>query len=189
MSNILEINNLFFGYKKEKPLFDGFSLTLQKGEVKAIVGESGVGKSTLFELILGNLKPLNGSLTHSSLSEVFQDPYSSFHPSYSLLNQIEDVSSLENIDKYLKNINLEYELLLKLPHELSGGQLQRASILRAMLMKPDLLLLDEPTSALDNVVQLDIMRMLMKHLDTMGILLITHDIELASWCADEVITI
>lgn len=189
MSEILEIDSISFGYKKEAPLFYNFSLSLKKGEVKAIVGESGAGKSTLFELILNNLKPSSGTLKHSKLSEVFQDPYSSFHPSYSLLNQIEDVAPLDELDYYLKSINLEYKLLLKLPHELSGGQLQRASILRAMLMKPDLLLLDEPTSALDNVVQLDIMRMLMGHLDDMGILLITHDMELASWCADEIIKI
>ena len=99
------------------------------------------------------------------------------------------MAPIDELDYYIKSINLEYELLLKLPHELSGGQLQRASILRAMLMKPDLLLLDEPTSALDNVVQLDIMRMLMGHLDDMGILLITHDMELASWCANEIIKI
>lgn len=189
MSNVLELKNISFGYKKENLLFDDFSLTLKKGEVKAIVGESGAGKSTLFELILNNLKASSGTLESAKLSEVFQDPYSSFHPSYSLLNQIEDVSSLDELDYYLESVNLEYELLLKLPHELSGGQLQRASILRAMLMKPELLLLDEPTSALDNVVQLDIMKMLMKHLDGMGILLITHDMELASWCADEIIKI
>jgi len=189
LSEILEIKNLSFGYKKENPLFNDFSLTLKKGEVKAIVGESGAGKSTLFELVLKNLKPFSGTLKCARLSEVFQDPYSSFHPSYSLLNQIEDVAPLDEIEYYLKSINLEYALLEKLPHELSGGQLQRASILRAMLMKPDLLLLDEPTSALDNVVQLEIMKMLMTHLDDMGILLITHDMELASWCADEIITI
>ena len=56
-------------------------------------------------------------------------------------------------------------------------------------MKPELLLLDEPTSALDNVIQLEVMSTLMKNLDKMGILLITHDMELASWCADEIITI
>ncbi len=189
MSEILEIKNLSFGYAKETPLFNDFSITLKKGEVKAIVGESGAGKSTLFELILKNLKPFSGTLSCARLSEVFQDPYSSFHPSFSLLNQIEDVAPLDELDYYLRSINLDYELLLKLPHELSGGQLQRASILRAMLMKPDLLLLDEPTSALDNVVQLEIMKMLMNHLDDMGILLITHDMELASWCADEIIKI
>ena len=186
---LLEVNNLSFGYTKDKLLLDNFSLTLNKGELKAIVGESGAGKSTLFELILENLKPLNGTIKSAGCSQVFQDPYSSFHPSYTLLNQIEDVADTEELQEYIKILNLDYELLLMLPHELSGGQLQRASILRAMLMKPDILLLDEPTSALDNVIQLEVMGMLMKHLDSMAMLLITHDIELASWCADEVIEI
>ena len=189
MSNILELKNLSFGYRKDKLLFDDFSITLKKGEVKAIVGASGAGKSTLFELILKNLKPFSGTIESSNASEVFQDPYSSFHPSYSLINQIKDVAPLDEIKPFLQKINLDYDLLEKLPHELSGGQLQRASILRAMLMKPELLLLDEPTSALDNVIQLEVMSMLMSNLDSMGILLITHDMELAQWCADEIILI
>jgi len=189
MSTLLEINNLSFGYTKDKLLFDNLSIILKKGEIKAIVGASGAGKSTLFELILGNLKPIGGTIHTSECSEVFQDPYSSFHPSYSLINQIQDVATIDEIDKYLEILNLDENLLLKLPHELSGGQLQRASILRAILMKPSLLLLDEPTSALDNVIQLEVMSNLVKKLDTMGMLLITHDIELAQWCADEIIEI
>ena len=187
--NLLEVKNLSFGYSKDKLLFDNLSITLNKGEVKAIVGASGAGKSTLFELILGNLDPLKGTIKSANASEVFQDPYSSFHPSYSLLNQIKDVACIEEINKYLDFLNLDESLLDKFPHELSGGQLQRASILRAMLMKPELLLLDEPTSALDNVIQLEVMSMLMKNLDTIGMLLITHDLELAQWCADEIIEI
>jgi peptide/nickel transport system ATP-binding protein len=189
LSNILEVENLSFGYKKDFLLFNNLTFSLKKGEIKAIVGASGAGKSTLFELILKNLKPISGSIKSSFCSEVFQDPYSSFHPSYKLLNQIKDVAKLDELDKYLENIKLDYEILLKLPYELSGGQLQRASILRAMLMKPDLLLLDEPTSALDNVIQLEVMSMLVKHLDRMGMLLITHDLDLAKWCADEIIMI
>ena len=189
MSTVLEVKNLSFGYTKESMLFNDFSISLKKGEIKAIVGASGAGKSTLFELILNNLKPLSGEITASKSSEVFQDPYSSFHPSYTLINQIKDVAKLDSLASYLKSINLDYELLLKLPHELSGGQLQRASILRAMLMKPKLLLLDEPTSALDNVIQLEVMSMLMKNLKDIGMLLITHDLELAKWCADETILI
>lgn len=189
MNTILEVKNLSFGYTRENLLFNDLSFSLKKGEIKAIVGASGAGKSTLFELILKNLKPLGGVIRSSFCSEVFQDPYSSFHPSYTLLNQIKDVAKLDELDIYLKSINLDKELLLKLPHELSGGQLQRASILRAMLMKPELLLLDEPTSALDNVIQLEVMSMLMKHLDRMGMLLITHDLDLAKWCADEIIMI
>ena len=187
--NVLEINNLSFGYSKDKLLFNDFSMKLKKGSIKVIVGESGIGKSTLFELILKNLKPLNGEIKVKKCSQVFQDPYSSFHPSYTLLQQIKDVASLDGVELLLKSLNLEYKLLLKLPHELSGGQLQRASILRAMLMKPDLLLLDEPTSALDNVIQLEVMKELLKHLDKMAMLLITHDMDLAKWCADEVISL
>ncbi|MDA7817856.1 ATP-binding cassette domain-containing protein [Sulfurimonas sp.] len=189
MSQVLHVDSLTFGYSKDKLLFDDFSISLKKGEIKAIVGESGAGKSTLFELILNNLKPFSGTIKTSTCSEVFQDPYSSFHPSYSLINQISDIAELDDLDVYLESLNLDYELLLKLPHELSGGQLQRASILRAMLMKADVLLLDEPTSALDNVIQLEVMSLLIKHLDSMGMLLITHDLELAKWCADEVIVI
>lgn len=187
MENVLEVKNVSFGYKKDFLLFENFSITLKKGEIKAIVGASGVGKSTLFELILKNLKPFAGEIKSSCISQVFQDPYSSFHPSYTLLSQIKDVADLSELESYLLAINLQYELLLKLPHELSGGQLQRASILRAMLMKPDLLLLDEPTSALDNVIQLEVMNMLIKNLQGMGMLLITHDLELAKWCADEIV--
>lgn len=187
MSEILRVENLSFGYEKNKLLFNDFSITLKKGEIKAIVGASGVGKSTLFELILENLKPFSGSIKSSNCSQVFQDPYSSFHPSYTLLNQIKDVAPLDDLEMILESMNLDYSLLLKLPHQLSGGQLQRASIVRAMVMKSDLLLLDEPTSALDNVIQLDVMKMLIKNLDKMGMLLITHDIDLARWCADEII--
>ena len=189
MNNILDVKNLSFGYDKNNLLFDEFSISLKKGEVKSIVGASGAGKSTLFELILNNLTPFGGEIKSAKISQVFQDPYSSFHPSFTLLNQMKDVAHLDELEALLKSINLDYNLLLKLPHELSGGQLQRASIVRAMLMKPDLLLLDEPTSALDNVIQLEVMSMLMKNLDRMGMLLITHDMELASWCSDEIVTI
>ncbi|MFT7859539.1 MAG: ATP-binding cassette domain-containing protein [Sulfurimonas sp.] len=189
MQNVLEINDLEFGYTKTKTLFSGLNLSLKKGEFKSITGESGAGKSTIFELILGNLKPLRGSVKAAKISEVFQDPYSSFHPSYTLINQIQDVAPLSNLEEYLSPLNLEKDLLKQLPHQLSGGQLQRASILRALLMEPELLLLDEPTSALDNVIQLDVMQMLMQHLDKTGMLLITHDLDLAHWCSDEIITI
>lgn len=190
MQSILEIKKLSFGYSKKKLLYKNFSLTLQKGELKAIVGPSGAGKSTLFELILGNLRPTEGHIRVTSrISEVFQDPYTSFHPSYTILNQINDVAPTKEIETYLHTLGIEEQLLHKLPHQLSGGQLQRCSILRAMLMQPELLLLDEPTSALDNILQLEAMKMIVKNLDKFGVLLITHDHELAKWCADEIIEI
>ena len=184
---VLNIQSLTFGYSKEALLFDDFSLSVAQGQIKAIVGASGVGKSTLFELILGRCKPHNGVIQTASLSQVFQDPYSSFHPSYRIREQIAEVASLEGYEALMMKMGLKEEHLDALPHKLSGGQLQRCSILRALLMKPKLLLLDEPTSALDNLNQLDIMKLIVSNLDGMGVLLITHDANLAQWCADETI--
>ncbi|MDD5211520.1 MAG: ATP-binding cassette domain-containing protein [Sulfuricurvum sp.] len=184
---VLNIEALSFGYSKEMLLFDDFSLSVSQGQIKAIVGPSGVGKSTLFELILGRVKPHMGTIKASSLSQVFQDPYSSFHPSYSIRDQISEVASMEGYEELMDKMGLTAEYLSALPHKLSGGQLQRCSILRALLMKPKLLLLDEPTSALDNLNQLDIMKLIVSNLEGMGVLLITHDAHLAQWCADETI--
>jgi len=184
---ILQIEDLSFAYEGKPSLYQRFSLELCRGECLAIVGPSGSGKSTLFELIAGNLRPKSGRIEHKKLAWVFQDPYSSFHPSYTILPQIADVASLERIGEYLPALDLEEGLLEKLPHELSGGQLQRCSILRALLMEPDLLLCDEPTSALDNLTQLETMKLLIRFLDRVGILLITHDMDLARWASDRII--
>ncbi|WP_456380976.1 ATP-binding cassette domain-containing protein [Hydrogenimonas sp.] len=184
---VLEIEELTFGYSKERLLYENFSLTLRKGEIVTILGPSGSGKSTLFELIAGNLKPMAGSIERASFSQVFQDPYSSFHPTYTIENQIADVAGTEGIGALCDRMGFERGLLKKRPHELSGGQLQRASILRALLMKPKLLLADEPTSALDNLIQLDVMKLLVGTLDRVGILMITHDRDLARWCSDRIV--
>lgn len=189
MKSVLDVKNISFRYVKDIPIFDNFSLTLGEGEIKAIVGPSGVGKSTLFELILGHRKPSHGTIRSESYSQVFQDPYSSFHPTYTVREQIMEVSSMEGYVELLEQMGLEEAHLDALPHKLSGGQLQRCSILRALLMKPKLLLLDEPTSALDNLNQLDIMKLIVEHIEGMGVLLITHDGNLAQWCADEIITL
>ena len=186
---VLEIKNLTFGYSKDKLLYKDFNLILHRGELISIVGASGSGKSTLFELIANNLKPLKGEIKVKNIGWIFQDPYSSFHPSYSILSQILEVAKDRDYKKYLDRLKLNEDLLNKKPHELSGGQLQRCSILRAILTKADILLCDEPTSALDNIVQLDTMRLLISLLDRCGILLITHDLDLAKWASDKIIKI
>lgn len=184
---VLNIQSLTFGYSKETLLFEDFNLRVEQGQIKAIVGSSGVGKSTLFELILGNYKSHKGTIKAASLSQVFQDPYSSFHPSYSIRDQIAEVTSMGECGELMEQMGLSEEHLNALPHKLSGGQLQRCSILRALLMKPKLLLLDEPTSALDNLNQMDIMKLIVSKLEGMGVLLITHDAHLAQWCADDIV--
>jgi len=186
-NRVLHVDNITFGYKNSSLLYKDLSLHVDVGEVVTVLGASGSGKSTLFELITKNLKPLKGTVTCKEIAQVFQDPYTSFHPTYSIKNQIEDVASLEGYEEICESLELDISLLEQKPHKLSGGQLQRCSILRALLMKPKLLLADEPTSALDNVTQLEVMKLLVKFLDRVGILLITHDEALASWCSDRVI--
>ena len=186
IDTVLRIDNLTFGYSSDKILYHNFNFSLKRGEVKGIVGESGSGKSTLFELITGELAPLSGTIESKKCVQIFQDPYSSFHPTYSIKNQIEDVAELKDHHEIIKKLNLHNEILDRKPHQLSGGQLQRCSILRALLQKPDLILADEPTSALDNVTALNVMKLLMQFLDRVGILLITHDNDLAKWCCDDI---
>ena len=192
MSNeiVLKVENLTFYYKKNKLIYEDFNLELNKGEIITIFGKSGSGKTTLFELIMGNLKPIKGKIIKEDFSMIFQDPYTSFHPSYSIIEQIKDVVNYnfnEKLESTIHHLSLDKSLLYKKPHELSGGQLQRCSILRAILMKPKLLLVDEPTSALDNIISCDVMKLLVSLLPSCGILLITHDINLAKWCSDKII--
>lgn len=187
---VLDIKNLTFYYKKENTIYKDFSLELNKNELVTIFGKSGSGKTTLFELILGSLKPITRTIEKSKIAMIFQDPFNSFHPTYKIIDQIKDVVGeiFENsLEELLKKLSLQKDLLYKKPYELSGGQLQRCSILRAILMKPDLLLVDEPTSALDNIIAYDVMKLLIKLLDNCGILLITHDLDMATWCSDKII--
>lgn len=187
---VLEIKKLTFGYKKNSFIFENFDLELKKGELKTIFGKSGSGKTTLFELILGNLKQQSGEIKKSKTAMIFQDPFSSFHPTYTIFEQIKDVVNRDfkdEIDNILSKLSLEESLLHKKPYELSGGQLQRCSILRAILLKPDLLLIDEPTSALDNIIAYDTMKLIVNLLSDCAILLVTHDIDMAYWCSNEII--
>lgn len=187
---VLNINNLTFYYKKENPIYKDFFLELKKGELVTIFGKSGTGKTTLFELIIGSLKPINGTIQKSKIAMIFQDPFNSFHPTYSIIEQIKDVVNSnfdDELPELLEKLSLKEELLYKKTYQLSGGQLQRCSILRAILMKPDLLLVDEPTSALDNIIAYDVMKLLVSFLKNSAILLITHDFDMASWCSDKII--
>ncbi|MFV7789859.1 ATP-binding cassette domain-containing protein [Aliarcobacter lanthieri] len=187
---VLDIKNLSFYYKKDSPIYSDFNLTLNKGELVTIFGKSGSGKTTLFELILGNLKPQKGLISKSKIAMIFQDPFNSFHPTYTIYEQIKDVVKKdfkEELNNVLPQLSLNLELLHKKSYELSGGQLQRCSILRAILQEPDLLLVDEPTSALDNIIAYDVMKLLIKLLNNCAILLVTHDIDMAKWCSNKII--
>lgn len=187
---MLDIKDLTFYYKKENPIYKDFSLKLQKGQLVTIFGKSGSGKTTLFELIIGSLKPIKGTIDKLDVSMIFQDPFNSFHPTYKIIEQIKDVVQRDfttELDSLLKKLNLSKDILDKYSYQLSGGQIQRCSILRAILMKPKLLLIDEPTSALDNIIAYDVMKLLITFLEDSAILLVTHDLDMAKWCSDKII--
>lgn len=162
--NMLRIQDVSFKYGSDgKKLFDNLCLTVKKGAYISIVGENGAGKSTLVKLILGLLKPDNGTLrcAAQSIGYVPQKktaitgfPITVFEAlnSYRILRSCRDK---EVIDRFLADVRLlDYKHALA--ETLSGGQLQKMYIARALIGEPDLLILDEPSTGIDIQSQKDI---------------------------------
>lgn len=190
---------------------DEISFDLKQGQNLAIVGESGSGKTTLAKAIMRQLSMHEGQLyfqgrvigdyaqkDYAQLVQiVFQNVTSSFNPRLrivdTLLESIEALNprqaNLETIHDLLKQVELEPELANRYPHELSGGQLQRLSIARALSVNPKVIICDEPTSALDATIKVQILDLLLKIQKQKGLsfIIITHDISLVDYFADEVI--
>lgn len=184
---------------------NGISLTLQRGEVFGLVGESGCGKTTLGRAVVG-LAPIthgdihfNGKsivgLTGTEAKErakhiqlIFQDPHSSLHPRKTVCDLVgvglklhglaEGYEIDEKVLAMLKQVGFNVEHLYRYAHEFSGGQRQRIALARALVLHPELLILDEPTSALDVSVQAQILNLL-KELQRefhLTYLFISHDL-------------
>ena len=187
---------------------DGITITLKKGETLGVVGESGSGKSTLGKMIL-RLLDVKGSGTvvwcgqhlerktreemrplRPKLQVVFQDPFSSMNPRLCVRQIIEEgliVNGIgtsgrdreERVRQALTDVGLDPNVLDRFPHEFSGGQRQRIAIARAVVLRPEFIVLDEPTSALDLSVQaqvIDLLRSLQERYD-LTYLFISHDLK------------
>ncbi|WP_404319910.1 ABC transporter ATP-binding protein [Malaciobacter canalis] len=187
---MLKIINLWKKYKKEFVLKD-INLNIQKNSSLALVGESGAGKTTLSRLILGIDTPTKGDINidNNSMSVVFQDYRNSVNPLFTIIEILKEpfwlrkiTFSNERLEDLLKTFNLSKSLLDKYPHELSGGQLQRVCILRAILTKPSFLILDEAFSALDVSTKSRVVTYIksLQKQQNLTILLITHDLEVAT---------
>ncbi|MBF0629151.1 MAG: ABC transporter ATP-binding protein [Magnetococcales bacterium] len=194
---------------------DHISFTLRRGETLGVVGESGSGKTTLGETIL-QLNAGTGTLEFAGLDlrsgdrntqrlrrrrmqVVFQDPFSSLSPRLTIGAILEEGLTIHELEPdpvkrramaaaILAEVGLEAEALERYPHQFSGGQRQRIAIARAMILKPELLVLDEPTSALDLSVQAQILKLLKKLQQDHGLayLFVSHDLRVIRAMSHEV---
>lgn len=215
METILETKELtkrFFS--KGKPSVapvDRVSFRLEKGETLGIVGESGSGKSTLAKLITRLIDPTSGSIllngqdiaqakgpalrrAYRQMQMVFQSPRASFDPRKTIGYGIEESLSNQKVPpkertrqvvSLLEQCGLPGEWKDRYPHEISGGQCQRAAIARALAVEPSILICDEATSALDMTVQKQIMELLarLRREKDLSLLFICHDLALVqSFC-------
>lgn len=180
---VLSVDNVFFRYeKKGKDILKNCSLSINKNSIYALLGENGCGKSTLMNVINGSFKPYRGKVKHNAkIGYIPQNPKSLF---------VKD-----SLDEDLKLVNNSYKELLDdfgllkyektHPYDLSGGELQRAAICKALLNKPDILLMDEPTKGLDSFAKEKLGEMLRRLLsDGLTIIIVTHDLEFAARYAD-----
>ncbi len=218
MSVILEVRNLKKTYTKGKisiPAVDNISFEIHKGESLALVGESGSGKSTVAKMITGlesvdegeillngevitGLKGKAQRAVYRDIQMVFQMPVDSFNPRIklgegimeSMINQgVSRTQARLKAIEYLKICGLEATFADRYPHQVSGGECQRASIARAIAIKPQLMICDEATSALDVTVQAQIVKLLTRFKNESGMsqLMICHDLALVQEVCDRVL--
>jgi ABC-type glutathione transport system ATPase component len=184
---------------------DGVSFGIGTGETVALVGESGSGKSTIARAIMGLVRPASGQIVFKGqpltrlrarafralrpqLQMVFQDPWAALNGRMSIARLVEEPllflkgrsaqSRRERVRELIDIVELDGSLLKRYPSQLSGGQLQRVCIARAIATEPDLLVLDEPTSSLDLSVRASIVDLLRRLQGSTGMamLFISHDI-------------
>lgn len=201
-----------FGGRNGVNAVDGVSLSIGRGETLALVGESGCGKSTLARAILRVQRIASGrilldgeDITHVSerqmrpfrrrMQMVFQDPYTSLDPLVPVGNSIFEprrafslATETNELAELMTAVGLSTELRGRKPSELSGGQLQRVGIARALSVEPELIVADEPVSSLDVSMQAQILNLLKLSARSRGIafLFISHDLRAVRFIADRV---
>ncbi|OLP46716.1 ABC transporter ATP-binding protein [Rhizobium oryziradicis] len=195
---------------------NGVSFHLNRGEVLALVGESGCGKSTTARLALGQLAPNSGEVRfegvpvpvdrgpewrrlRARMQMIYQDPLGALDRRLPILNQIaepfdihrKDMPKAERLERaaaLMRSVGLRADQATNFPHELSGGQRQRVVIARALALDPSLLVCDEPVSALDVSIQAQVLNLLddLRQKTGFAALFISHDLKVVRQMADRV---
>ena len=205
-TKLLAVNDVSFSLEKDKP------------EIFTIAGESGSGKTTLSRMLLRDLDPSTGEIFYNGarvagirkrkdfaafmkqVQPVFQNPFETFNPLRRVEEYLFDTainfkiardrkSAIEVADRALHLVGLSLEeLSRRYPHELSGGQIQRVSVARALISKPSLLLADEPVSMVDASLRMAIVNLFKKLRDEEGVsvIYITHDLATAYYISDRI---
>ena len=195
---------------RRKPVYvkalDNISITVEQGTILGIVGESGSGKTTMGKIISTLEIPTEGELlfkgdqitkknlnsVRKNTSMVFQNPFTSVNPRMKIKQLVSEPLGKfnpEKVKEVLSLVGLDYdEVKNKEPRELSGGQIQRIAIARAVIKAPELLILDEPTSALDESIQAQILDLLLdiQSQYKLTYIFITHNIGVAKYMTDKI---
>ena len=177
----------------QQTLFSGIDAVIAPGEIVAVSGPSGSGKTSFGNIVLGLLKPNAGRVTRkpglapTAFQKIQQDPGAAFAPRITLRQSLRDLVKLHRLDwaeleTLLQRMRLAPALLDRLPHQVSGGELQRIALARVLLMKPALIFADEPTSRLDPVTQQEVFALLLEQVRASGcaLLLVTHDADIVA---------
>ena len=194
---------------------DGVSFTINKGETLGLVGESGCGKTTVGRTLLRLIPATSGSVTFEGrevltasrretknlrrkMQIVFQDPFASLDPRRTIGESVAEGLVIHNmgnrqeqqekIAAMMERVGLSAALLERFPHEFSGGQRQRIGIARSLVMDPSLLVLDEPVSALDVSIQAQVLNLLKKLQDELGLtyLFVAHNLGVVEYVSTRI---
>lgn len=213
---MVEVKNLSFSYK-DKLILSNASFSIKDFSITSLYSPSGSGKSTIAKLLTGILLPssgeifLDGKLLSSKdyydrknglkIQMVYQNPTASFDSEQKLISSIKELIKYHKLcpkeqrSEYIKDfsasLNINQDILNHLPTQISGGEAQRIALLKALMLKPKVLILDEATSMLDVSTQANVIALAKRKINELGgsILLITHDKALSECLSDQIYTI